>query len=196
MDSTLFSVVHSILIGIGLAASCGFRVFVPMLVMGVAVRAGQLELSEGWAWLGSWPALTAFSVASIAEIGAYYIPWVDNALDTIHTPAAVVAGIIATAACVSEMHPLLQWSTAIIAGGGIAAAVQGTMVVIRGTSTATTAGLGNFVVSTVELVMSFMMSILAVLLPILAAIVLFTIAVLVVRRVMKTRARKAVSVKS
>jgi hypothetical protein len=196
MDSTFFGIVHSTLIGIGLAASCGFRVFVPMLVMGVAVRAGQLELSEGWQWLGSWPALTAFSVACVAEIGAYYIPWIDNALDTIHTPTAVVAGIIATAACVSNMHPLLQWSTAIIAGGGIAAAVQGTTVLLRGTSTATTGGLGNFVVSTGELVMSFIMSVLAVLLPILGAIVLFTIAVLVVRRVMRARAKKTMAVKT
>jgi hypothetical protein len=196
MDSTFFSIIHSVLIGVGLAASCGFRVFVPMLVMGVAVRAGHLDLAEGWQWLGSWPALLAFSIASVAEIAAYYLPWVDNALDTIHTPAAVVAGIVTTAACVSEMHPLLQWSTAIIAGGGVAAAVQGTTVMLRGASSATTGGLGNFLVSTGELVMSFVMSVLAVVLPILAAIILFTIAMLVVRRVMRIRAKKGLSAKT
>ena len=196
MDTTVFGIIHSLLIGVGLAASCGFRVFVPMLVMGIAVRAGQLELSEGWQWLGSWSALTAFSVASLAEIAAYYIPWVDNALDAAHTPAAVVAGVVAAAACVSGMHPLLQWSTAIIAGGGIAGAVQGTTVLVRGTSTATTGGLGNFLVSTGELVMSFVMSVLAVVLPILAAIILFTIAMLVVRRVMRIRAKKGLSAKT
>jgi hypothetical protein len=167
-----------------------------MLVMGIAVRAGQLELTEGWHWLGSWAALVAFSIASVVEIAAYYVPWVDNALDTIHTPAAVVAGIIATAACVSEMHPLLQWSTAIIAGGGAAAAVQGTTVLVRGTSTATTGGVGNVVVSTVELAMSFVMSVLAVVVPILAVIVVLTGGILVTRRILRMRAKRAVQAKA
>jgi hypothetical protein len=187
---TLFQFLHAALIGIGLAASCGFRVFVPMLVMSIAVRAGQIELSEGWAWLGSWPALAAFSVASIVELVAYYIPWVDNLLDTIQSPAAVIAGIIATAACVSEMNPLVQWSTAIIAGGGVAAVVQAATVFVRGTSTATTAGLGNWLVSTVELVMSFLMAVMAVVVPILAGLTFIAIGAYVVRRVMKARARK------
>jgi hypothetical protein len=182
-----FGFIHSSLIGLGLAASCGFRVFVPMLVMSIAVRAGQLELTEGWNWLGSWPALTAFTVATVVEICGYYIPWVDNALDTIQTPAAVVAGIVATAACVSQMNPLLQWSTAIIAGGGIAAAVQTGTVLVRGASTATTGGLGNFMVATVELFMSFVMSVLAIVLPVLATVVLLVVGFFLVRRIWRIR---------
>src|SRR5262249_32810870 len=96
---TLFGIVTSFLIGIGMAASCGFRVFVPMLVMSLAVRAGLLHLSEGWHWMGSWPALVAFSVASVAEIIGFYIPWIDHLLDAVAVPAAVIAGTIATAAC-------------------------------------------------------------------------------------------------
>jgi hypothetical protein len=196
MDTTFFGVIHSTFIGVGLAAACGFRVFVPMLVMGVAVRAGQLDLTEGWLWLGSWPALLAFSIASVAEIAGYYIPWVDNALDTVQTPAAVIAGIVATAASVSELHPLLQWSTAIIAGGGAAAAVQGTTVLVRGASTATTGGLGNFIVSTVELVMSFVMSVLAVVLPILAVVVMLTTGAWLTRRILRAKAKKMIATKT
>jgi len=138
MEKTAFEFVIYGLMGIGLSASCGLRVFVPMLVMSIAVKAGKLELATGWSWLGEWPALITFSVATAIEVIGYLIPWVDHVLDVIATPAAVVAGTIATAACISGIDPLLQWSAAIIAGGGIAAVVQGTTVVTRGTSTATT----------------------------------------------------------
>jgi hypothetical protein len=189
---TLFGIVTSFLIGIGLAASCGFRVFVPMLVMCLAVRAGFLQLSEGWHWMGSWPAVVAFSVASIAEIIGFYIPWVDHALDAVAVPAAVIAGTIATAACVADMHPLLKWSAAIIAGGGIAGAIQASTVFVRGASTATTGGLGNWVVSTLELVTSFILSVLAIVVPILTGLLVAAIVFFVVRRFLRRRAKSAV----
>jgi hypothetical protein len=113
---TVFGTITSGLIGIGLAAACGFRVFVPMLVMSIAVKAGLLDLTDGWSWLGSWTALVALFVATVAEVSGYYIPWFDHLLDTMASPAAVVAGTLATAACISGMDPLLQWSAAIIAG--------------------------------------------------------------------------------
>lgn len=180
------------IVGIGLAASCGFRVFVPMLVMSVAVKAGQLEVSEGWAWIGSYPAMTTFGVATLLEIGGYYIPWLDNLLDSLATPAAVVAGTVATAACVSDMSPLLQWSTAIIAGGGIAGTVQLTTVVTRAASTTTTGGLANFVLATLELIASLVLSVLAVVVPILAVLVMCVMGFWIVRVLRQWRARKAV----
>jgi hypothetical protein len=189
MDS-LFGMITSGLIGVGLAASCGFRVFVPMLVMSVAIRAEMLEVTDGWSWIGSWPALCAFSCASVTEICAFYVPWVANLLDAVATPSAVVAGTIATAACVSEMHPLLQWSAAIIAGGGIAATVQFTTVGARLTSTATTGGLADWVVATFELLMSLVMAVLAVLLPILAGVLVLSILVFVIRTLLLRRRRR------
>jgi hypothetical protein len=184
------------LIGVGLAASCGFRVFVPMLVMSVAVKAGLLELTEGWSWLGGWPAVISFSIASVTEIAGFYIPWVANLLDAIAAPAAIVAGTVATAACVSEMHPLLQWSTAIIAGGGIAGAVQATTVAARLTSTVTTGGLGDWVVATLELAVSFALSVLAVVVPIVAGLVLCLVGFWVVRTFLRRRAQRAVAART
>jgi hypothetical protein len=184
---TLFGV----LVGVGLAASCGFRAFVPMLVMSVAVKAGQLEVSDGWSWIGSWPAVISFGVATVTEILGFYIPWLDNLLDTMASPAAVVAGTVATAACVSDMSPLLEWSTAIIAGGGVAATVQSTTVLARGASTATTGGLGNFIVSTIELVTSFTLSVLAVVVPVVAGLALCIVGIWVVRVFLRRRAIKA-----
>lgn len=162
----------SLLIGIGLSAGCGFRVFVPLLVMSIANHAGHLTLSPGFQWIGSDAALIAFSVATILEVAAYYIPWLDHLLDTIATPAAIVAGTIVTAAMVGPMSPLLKWSLAVIAGGGAAAFVQGTTVFVRGTSGVTTAGLANPVVSTAELGGSLFTSLLSIFVPVLAIVLI------------------------
>jgi len=167
LESTL-----AILLGLGLAASCGFRVFVPMLIMGAAARADWLTLSEGFLWLESWPALIALSLATALEIGAYYIPWLDNALDTISVPAATLAGTLLMAAAVAEFNPLLKWSLAVIAGGGSAAAVSATTAAARVAATTTTGGLANFVVSTLEWIAAVVVSVLAIVAPFVAAAVL------------------------
>src|SRR5881394_829642 len=110
----------SSLVGIGLSAACGFRVFVPLLVVSIASYSGHLHLAPGFEWMGSTAALIAFATATALEIAGYYVPWVDNLLDTIASPAAVIAGTIATASVVADMSPFLKWTLAAIAGGGIA----------------------------------------------------------------------------
>lgn len=160
----------SVFVGVGLSAACGFRVFVPLLVMSVASLTGQMALSPEFEWIGTYPALAAFAIATIFEIAAYYIPWVDNLLDTIAIPAATVAGTIVMASAVSEMSPFLKWALAVIVGGGVAGTVQGFTTITRIASTATTGGLGNPVVSTVEAGGSLLMSILAIAVPVIAVI--------------------------
>src|SRR5512135_1410736 len=108
----------SICLGIGLSAACGFRVFIPLLVMSIASLSGHLDLSGGFQWIGTYPALVVFATASVLEIAAYYIPLVDNLMDSIAGPAAVVAGILVSASSFINMDPLLKWTLAIIAGGG------------------------------------------------------------------------------
>ena len=160
-------------IGIGLSAACGFRVFVPMLGVSLAHRAGHMELGSGFEWLGSDLALIALLLATIVEVAAYFVPWIDNLLDTIAMPASIVAGTMMTGAMTGEMSPLLKWSLALIAGGGAAGAVQTVTTIVRGTSSATTGGLGNPLVSTGELAGSAGITALAVFIP-LAAITLVT----------------------
>ena len=146
----------SIMIGVALSATCGFRVFVPLLAVNIGTRAldanGQplIELAGGFDWLSSDIALMVFLVATLFEIGGYYIPWVDNLLDTIASPASIVAGTVITASFVDGMDPWLQWLLGVIAGGGAAGAVQATTVVARAGSTVTTGGLGNPIVASVE----------------------------------------------
>ena len=161
----------SILIGIALSATCGFRVFVPLLAVNIGTRAkdadGQplIELAAGFDWLSSDIAMMIFLVAAIFEIGGYYIPWIDNLLDSVASPAAIVAGTLITASFITGMDPWLQWLLALIAGGGVAGAVQATTVVTRASSTVTTGGLGNPIVSSVETSGAFLGSALSILAP-------------------------------
>ncbi|MCX5653639.1 MAG: DUF4126 domain-containing protein [Planctomycetota bacterium] len=187
MDTTL-EIVLSVLVGVGLSAACGFRVFVPLLVISIASKTAHLSLAPGFEWMGSWPALVAFSLATALEITAYYVPWLDNLMDSIATPAAIVAGVIATAACIGDMSPFLKWTLAVIAGGGAAGAVQTVTVAARSVSTAATGGLANWVVATVENIGAAVMSALAILAPIAAITAIVATVALLGWRIIRRRA--------
>jgi len=158
----------SIVLGIALAAATGFRVFLPMLILSGAAYSGHLPLDNSFAWLGTLPALIMLSVAAGAEILAYYIPVLDNLLDTLAAPAAFVAGTIASAAVMIHMPPMVKWTAAVIAGGGIAGLTHGVTGMIRAHSTVLTGGLGNPLLATAELVGALLVSILAVAAPVAA----------------------------
>lgn len=175
----------SICVGIGLSAACGFRVFVPLLVMSIASLSGHMTLAHGFQWIGTYPALVSLSVATSLEIAGYYVPWLDHLLDTLATPASVVAGTIVTASAVGDMSPFLKWTLAVIAGGGAAGLVQGATVMTRAVSTATTGGLANPVVSTFELGGAVLTSVLAVVAPVLAVLLLVTIMAVFGRKLLR-----------
>lgn len=151
MPESSFDLILSIVLGIVLAASTGFRVFVPALIVSGAAYAGYLPLDENMAWLGTSPALTMLAVAALVEIVAYYVPGLDNLLDALATPAALVAGTVLAAAVMVDLPPIAQWTAAIVLGGGAAGVVHGVTSLLRANSTAFTAGLGNPVVATGEL---------------------------------------------
>ncbi len=163
--------IFSILVGIGLAASVGFRVFVPLFALSIATHYGVIPLNESWEWVGSSVAMVSLGVATVVEIAAYSIPWLDNILDSIAIPLAAVAGTAVMVSTVADLSPAITWALAIIAGGGTATAVQASTSTVRLTSTATTGGLANPVVSTIETGTSIVMSLLAIVFPVLAVIV-------------------------
>lgn len=165
----LVQILLGLLIGIGLSAATGLRVFVPLLGVSIAAHAGHLSLANGFQWLGTWPALTAFAAATVVEVAAYYIPWLDHALDAAAAPAAVLAGTVLTVSLLGEASPFMRWTLGIIAGGGVAGVVQAGSMLARGASTATTGGLGNPLVATVEFTGSVLLTLLAILLPVLCA---------------------------
>lgn len=186
METTL-----SLCIGIGLSAACGFRVFVPFLVMSIASFSGQLTLASGFQWIGSYPALIAFSVATALEIAGYYVPWVDHFLDSIATPAAVVAGTIITASFVTDVSPFLKWTLAVIAGGGAASLVQASTVLLRGASTVSTGGLANPVFATAELGGSLITSMLSLVAPVLTILLILAAVAVVTWKLLRLKTRSS-----
>ena len=168
MESTT---IFSILLGIGLAASVGFRIFVPLFALSIASYYNVIPLNDNWEWISGMPALITLGIATIIEIMAYLIPWLDNILDTIAVPLAAVAGTAVMLSTAADLEPLVTWSLAIIAGGGTATAIKASTSTTRLASTVTTGGIANPVVSTVETGSSIVMAILAFVAPILAIIV-------------------------
>lgn len=158
----------SLAIGITLSAACGFRIFVPPLIISAAAVFGHLPLSPDWQWAGTTPALIAFATATFFEVAGYYIPWVDHILDIFSTPGAMAVGTMMAAAFFPDSDPLWQWAGAAIAGGGSAGIIQVLMNMTRLSSTALTGGFGNGVISTLELVGAVILSIMALFVPLLA----------------------------
>jgi hypothetical protein len=155
----------ALMLGIALSAASGFRVFIPLLVGNLAGKFGIYTLSENMAWLGETPATIVLAVAAVFELAAYYIPVVDNLLDTIATPAAVISGTILTSSFLPIDDPTLQWGLGLIAGGGVAGTIQAGTSLLRLGSTKFTGGLGNNILTSIENGLSVFLSIVGLLLP-------------------------------
>jgi hypothetical protein len=178
----------AVLIGIGLAAATGFRVFLPLLVAGLAARWGELPLGDGFQWLAGTGALIALGTASVAEVAAYYIPGVDHLLDVLAAPTAFGAGVLAMASVMVDVPPAIMWPVALIGGGGAAATTKLASAVVRAKAGAFTVGLANPVVATLETAGAVVVAVLAILLPV-AGLLVFAVWLLVIRR----RRRRTVS---
>ncbi|QQR86130.1 MAG: DUF4126 domain-containing protein [Flavobacteriales bacterium] len=176
-------------LGVGLAAACGLRVFLPLFVTSLLQHFNVVDFGTraGFEWIGDWPALISFGVASVVEVLSYYIPVVDHFLDTIAIPLAAIAGTLVSASLLADMPPLFTWSFAIIAGGGMAGAVSAGTATTRLASTATTAGLGNSIVATGETAGSLLISLLAWVVPLLVCAVVVLLLMWVVRRLLRSR---------
>jgi len=182
----------SIVLGIALAAATGFRVFLPMLIVSGAAYTGHLQLDNSFAWLGTSSALTMLGVAALAEVLAYYVPVVDNLLDALVTPAALIAGTLVSAAVMTDVPPMVKWTAAVIAGGGVAGLTQGLTGILRAHSTVLTGGLGNSIIATAELGGAVLISFLALVAP-AAAIALVMLFLLVAIRLVRRLFRGAKS---
>ncbi|NJB70433.1 Kef-type K+ transport system membrane component KefB [Saonia flava] len=180
----------SIFLGIGLAASVGFRVFLPLFALSLASYFNVWDLNESWQWIGSLAAVVALGVATVIEIFAYFIPWVDNLLDTIAIPLAAIAGTAVMVSTVANLDPVVTWSLAIIAGGGTATAIKGAGASSRVVSTATTGGLANPVVSTVETGTAVVVSTASIFAPVLAIIMVIIILIFIFAVYRKLRPKR------
>jgi len=162
--------VLSLILGIALASAVGFRIFVPFFILSLATHYQVIDLNENWLWIGSTTAMITFGIATIVEILAYLIPWIDNILDTIAVPIAAVAGTAIMLSTVANFDPLITWTLAIIAGGGTATAIKTSTSGTRLASSVATAGFANPVISIFESGFSIILAVLAIFLPVLAIV--------------------------
>jgi uncharacterized protein DUF4126 len=168
MDMTVWL---ALLSGIAVAAACGLRAFLPLLMLGLASRLGLLQLRGGADWLASDLALIALGVATVLEVAGDKIPVVDHALDAVGTvlrPAAAWLGAYA----VLQSWPTPWAQIAAILLGTTALGVHALKAKLRLGSTAATLGTANPVVSVIEDVLALATMVVAVLAPVLAIVVL------------------------
>ena len=185
------SLISAVSVGIGLSAACGFRIFLPPAMMSLAANLDWMELDGQFAMLDSWGAFAVLSAAVAFEIGGYFIPWIDNLLDIVATPAAALAGVFVSASMLGDFDPMLQWAVALIAGGGAAGTVQIGTVATRAASTGATGGLANPLISIVEAVAAVVLTILALLSPIIVLVALVALFYFGFRAISKLKLRKA-----
>ena len=160
----------AVLLGIGLAASAGFRVFVPLFAASVAGHYGLLSLSGSWQWLGSPLAMLVLGAAVLVESASYLIPYVDHALDVLAVPLSGVAGTLLVMSQTAGLDPALSWGLALIAGGGTAMVLSGATAGGRLVSTASSGGLANPVYAAGETGTAIGLSLLALFMPVLAVL--------------------------
>ena len=172
-----YHIISAIALGIALSACCGFRIFVPMLAASVAAYNHWFSFSTDMQWLGSLPAIICFGTAALVEIGAYYFPFLDNILDAIAAPLAVVAGTVLAFAILptGNSEPLLRWVAALVAGGATAGTIHVGTGLLRLFSTKATLGVGNPVVASGENAVAVTVSILSFVIPVIIAIILLLV---------------------
>ena len=187
-EVSVVELVVGICAGISLSAACGFRVFLPLLAVSIAAHFFGFKVNADFEWIGSWTSIVSLATATIVEIVAYYLPFVDSLLDFINVPLAFVAGAVVMSGVLPDVHPYLKWSIAGLLGSSAAGLTQLATTIIRGASTATTAGAGNNVVSSSEDVCATFFSLGAILFPLIAIVV-----VTIILCVLGSRAKRIAS---
>jgi hypothetical protein len=183
-------IITALALGIGLAAATGFRVFVPLLIAGIAARLGFLPLNESFHWISTNASIGSFGVATLVEVGAYYIPFVDNLLDHVSTPLAIGAGTVISASVLPADSELVKWISGFIIGGGTAAVVQGATAALRLGSTGTTGGTANFLVATGENVAAVVTPVVTIIIPIVIALAILGTFFLIFKLLIRPRKKK------
>ena len=186
-----YNLIVSIFLAIGLSAACGFRIFVPPLSYGLLYKAGLVQLGEGWTWIGNDFILVILSLAAVVEICAFFIPWIDNLLDTLATPASILAGTLLSASCLSDFPPGLQWILSLITGVSITGGFQVATLTIRGSSSLFTGGLMNPLFTIFEGVISLVITITMIISPILGILLIIFLALFIRKIFLKFRKRRS-----
>lgn len=152
----------NILLGVVLSATTGFRIFIPFLFLSIASKIGLIHLNEHLSWLGTTPVVVILLFATLFEVVAYFISGLDNVMDSIDTPIAVIAGILIIFSAVPVQNPAIHWVLAIVVGGVISGIIKSIKALIRGALTVFTGGIGNWILALLELLASVFLVIVAI----------------------------------
>lgn len=180
-----------VLLGLGLASATGLRTFLPLLMLALAARFGLfgIHLNEQMHWLADWPAIAALGIAAVVEFAGDKIPVVDHGLNVLGAFTRPVAGAVAAGSVFAGLDPTTAAIAGVIVGAPTAFAFNAAQGGARLTSTATTGGIGNPILSLIEDVLSFLTVMLAFLLPVLVPVLMVVLAVLVFRLARRMRRR-------
>ncbi|XZG71782.1 DUF4126 domain-containing protein [Chitinibacteraceae bacterium HSL-7] len=175
--------------GVALAAASGLRVFLPLLGLACAAQLGLITLRPELVWLATPEALIALAIAALLEVGAYFIPWLDHALDVALAPLAAAAGTLMMGASLPDLPPIVGWTVALLAGGGLSTLVHAGSSGVRAAVSLPTAGLANPLVALGEGIGAVALTVLALTVPLLALVVAVWLVWRVSRKTLK-RLRK------
>ena len=191
-----YGILTNIAMGIALSACAGFRVFIPMLAGALAGHFNIISLPNDMEWLSSWPAIACFGTAAVAEVSAYYIPFIDNLLDTIATPLSVGAGTVLASSIlpIGDQEPLVRWGIGFLAGGSVAGTIQMGTGLLRLFSSKATLGTGNAIVATTENAAALSISALSFFIPVVIAILVIALIVWIIVKLTKRFSKKPVRV--
>lgn len=168
--------------GLGLSAACGLRVFLPLFVAAIAARAEFLHVGPQFDWLGTNAAIVIFGTATVVEVVGFLVPWVDHVLDLLAAPLSAVAGAVLMTSQLGVLtvpgaegadpllHPAFAWTLGIIAGATTASGVEAASIAGRVSSSVLTIGWLNPIYGMIETVLAFGMSLLALIVPVVAGI--------------------------
>lgn len=158
----------------GLSGAAGLNAYVPLLLVGLLERFGVVQLADPYSFIGSTPALIVVALLGLLDFVGDKIPGVDHALHLLGGVLNAAAGAILFASqhgLAGHLNPTLSLILGFLVAGG----VQATRTAVRPVATASTAGLGNPVVSAAEDGTSLVMSGLAVFAPVLAVLLLLAL---------------------
>jgi hypothetical protein len=184
--------VTQLAMGFALAATVGLRTFLPLLAAGLLARFGYVDLGSSFEWMGRTATLIVFGSAVVFEILADKVPGLDHALHVVESFAKPVAGTLVAASLFTNLDPMTAVVIGLIGGGTIAGAVHVAKGTTRAASTALTGGLGNPVLSLFDDILAVGGIVLAVLAPIIAALIVLILVIGGLRLIFKRRRRLAV----
>ncbi len=189
LSSQTGDIILQVLMAITLAAATGLRAFLPLFIVSIAAHFFGLPLSDSFKFLGDSRAVFVFGLATLIEILGDKIPAVDNFLDSVQTFLKPILALLASVAVLSKLDPLLALVIAIAISGTVTLPTQLTKGGVRLVSSGTTGGIANPFISIIEDITSLILSLLAILFPLIAIALLSLLLILI----FKVKGRKITS---